>query len=158
MSLWDFQALLEGFGSSNESFDAVCIYSRFVREGNGQLESAETGVARLGGRSRGIVVFPPKTVKASRLHRMSIPYGERIEIFNGPMSEGSFVYRGHSDSCFCDRELIQRNVGRIDEWEKAGGQSWLSCPPIFHLFLFLPTCRALRGTQRGPTDQSTSIF
>lgn len=45
-------------------------------------------MARLGGRSRGIVVFPPKTVKASRLHQMSIPYGERIEIFNGPMSEG----------------------------------------------------------------------
>lgn len=61
MSLWDFQALLEGFGSSNESFAAVYIYSRFVREGNGQLESAETRVARLGGRYRGIVFSPKGT-------------------------------------------------------------------------------------------------
>lgn len=40
MSLWDFQALLEGFGSSNEKIAAVYIYSRFAREDNGQLESA----------------------------------------------------------------------------------------------------------------------
>lgn len=73
---------------------------------------------------------------------MSIPYGEKIEIFNGPVKEGSFVYRGHS--CFCDRELIQRNVGRVDEWKKAGGQSWFNCPPISHLSLSLtPTSHCL---------------
>lgn len=69
---------------------------------------------------------------------MSIPYGERIEILNGPVREGSFVYRGHSETCFCDRELIERNLGRVHEWKKAGGQSWFNCPPIFHLSLSLP--------------------
>lgn len=73
---------------------------------------------------------------------MSIPYGERIEILSGPVKEGSFVYRGHS--CFCDQELIQRNVGRVAEWKKAGGQSWFNCPPIFPLSLTLtPTSHCL---------------
>lgn len=80
-------------------------------------------------------VLPPY-ISVQALHE-KVKASRQPPDVNSTVREESFVYRGRPDSCFCDRELVQRTVGRVDE-RKKGGQSWLICLPIFNLFLSLP--------------------